>query len=95
VHLSNNKFNLILLISIISISLLSISWHHKTYTLYKKIKHEGVVNNQATALNKQLLSEQSQVMSGSEIKEIALKNLNMKEIVADDIGKWYQGRLAL
>ena len=93
--INNTQLNLILLASIVVLSILSISWHHQTYTLYKKIKRENVINHQIVALNKQLLSEHSQVMSGGEVKESALINLDMKEVSADDTGKWFKGRIAL
>ncbi|SMN17242.1 hypothetical protein CRYPA_1034 [uncultured Candidatus Thioglobus sp.] len=93
--ISKTKFNLILLGNIISLSILSVSWHHQTYTLYKDIKRENIKNHQIVALNKQLLSEYSQVMSGEKIKETALQQLGLKEIEADDLGKWYKGRISL
>ncbi len=93
--INNTKLNLILLVSIISLSILSISWHHQTYTLYKKIKRESNNNHQIVALNKQLLSEHSQVISGEEIKETALINLNMKVVEEKDKGQWYKGRISL
>ncbi|SHN91325.1 hypothetical protein BHECKSOX_1614 [Bathymodiolus heckerae thiotrophic gill symbiont] len=93
--ISKTKFNLILLGSIISLSILSVSWHHQAYTLYKDIKRENIKNHQIVALNKQLLSEYSQVMSGEEIKETALQKLGLKEVEADDLGKWYKGRISL
>ncbi|WP_428086110.1 hypothetical protein [Candidatus Thioglobus sp.] len=93
--ISNFKLNLILLISIIGLSILSISWHHQTYLLYKEIKRENAKNHQIVALNKQLLSERSKMMSGAEIKQTTLINLNLKEVEIKDTGKWYKGRISL
>ena len=94
-YISKTQFNLIILISIIALSLLSIIWHHQTYTLYKQIKQTNVEYYQMMALNKQLLSEHSQIMSGNEIKVHAINSLNMKEVQSKDIGRWYEGNLAL
>jgi cell division protein FtsL len=93
--ISNTQFNLALLASIIVLSILSILWHHQTYLLYKKIQRENIANHQIVALNKQLLSQYSQVISGEKIKSSAIKNLGMKKINADDIGRWFKGRISL
>ncbi len=89
------KLNIILLSGVIGLSILSISWHHQTKTLYKDIKREDVKNHQLVALNKQLLSERSQILSGEEIKDVALSQLGLKELELNDWGKWYKGRLSL
>lgn len=94
-YISKNQFNLIIFSSIITLSLLSIIWHHQTYTLYKQIKKTNIQHYQSMALNKQLLSEHSQIMSGNEIKVHAINSLGMKEAQINDFGKWYQGNLAL
>ncbi len=92
---NNTQFNIVLLISIVGLSILSISWHHQTYTLYKQLKRATLDNHQIVALNKQLLSEHSQVVSGTEIRESALIILNMKEVEEKDKGKWFNGNIAL
>jgi hypothetical protein len=35
------------------------------------------------------------VISGEKIKSSAIKNLGMKKINADDIGRWFKGRISL
>ena len=94
-YISKTQFNLIILIGIIALSLLSIIWHHQTYTLYKQIKKTNIQHYQMMALNKQLLSEHSQIMSGNEIKVHAINSLGMKEAHIKDFGRWYKGNLAL
>jgi len=94
-YISKTQFNLIILVSIIALSLLSIIWHHQTYTLYKQIKKTNIQHYQMMALNKQLLSEHSQIMSGNEIKVHAINSLGMKEAQRKDFGRWYKGNLAL
>jgi cell division protein FtsL len=94
-YISKTQFNLIILIGIIALSLLSIIWHHQTYTLYKQIKKTNIQHYQMMALNKQLLSEHSQIMSGNEIKVHAINSLGMKEAQRKDFGRWYKGNLAL
>ena len=80
--------NSFLIISVVSISLLSVYWHHQMYQLHKK---ENIVKTQhehIVAINKQLLMEYSELQSGviihkksqnillmrspSEIKELSL-----------------------
>ena len=94
-YISKTQFNLIILIGIIALSLLSIIWHHQTYTHYKQIKKTNIQHYQMMALNKQLLSEHSQIMSGNEIKVHAINSLGMKEAQRKDFGRWYKGNLAL
>jgi len=89
------KLNLILLSGVIGLSILSISWHHQIRTLYKDVKHESIKNHQIVSLNKQLLSERSQILSGEEIKDVALTQLGLKELESKDWGIWYKGRLSL
>ena len=94
-YISKTQFNLIVLISIITLSIFSIIWHHQTYTLYKHINQANSEHYQAMALNKQLLSEHSQIMSGNEIKVHAINSLGMKEAQKEDFGRWHKGNLAL
>ena len=89
------QLNLTLLFFVIVLSLLSIIWHHQTYTLYKQINHAKTLQHQMMALNKQLLSEHSQIMSGNEIKLHAINVLKMKEAEQTDLGKWFKGNLSL
>ncbi|ALE52778.1 hypothetical protein SP60_05910 [Candidatus Thioglobus autotrophicus] len=89
------QLNLVLLFAIVALSLLSIVWHHQTYTLYKQIKRATTQQHQMMALNKQLLSEHSQIMSGDEIKVHAINQLKMKEPEPGDFGRWFKGNLSL
>ena len=77
-----------LIVSVVSISLLSIYWHHQMYLLHKKEKMVIVQNEQIVAINRQLKMERSELQSGvviykksqnillmhspSEIKELTL-----------------------
>ena len=53
-----------LIASVVSISLLSVYWHHKMYLLYKKEKMVRVQNEQIVAINRQLKMERSELQSG-------------------------------
>jgi len=77
-----------LIVLVVSISLLSVYWHHQMYLLHKKEKMVIVQNEQIVAINRQLLMEYSELQSGviiykksknillmhspSEIKELSL-----------------------
>ena len=53
-----------LIVLVVSISLLSVYWHHKMYLLHKKEKMIIVQNEQIVAINRQLLMEYSELQSG-------------------------------
>ena len=53
-----------LIILVVSISLLSVYWHHQMYLLHKKEKMVIVQNEQIVAINRQLLMEYSELQSG-------------------------------
>lgn len=53
-----------LIVLVISISLLSVYWHHQMYLLHKKEKMVIVQNEQNVAINRQLLMEYSELQSG-------------------------------
>ena len=53
-----------LIVLVISISLLSVYWHHQMYLLHKKEKMVIVQNEQIVAINRQLLMEYSELQSG-------------------------------
>jgi cell division protein FtsL len=72
------KLNMVLIISIITLSLYTISWHHQNYLLYHKYNAVQVENQRMMALHKQLLTEYSKQISGKEIQDSALKKLQMK-----------------
>ena len=58
-----------LIVSVVSISLLSVYWHHQMYLLHKKEKMVIVQNEQIVAINRQLLMEYSELQSGVIIYE--------------------------
>jgi len=53
-----------LIVLVVSISLLSVYWHHQMYLLHKKEKIVRVQNEQIVAINRQLLMEYSELQSG-------------------------------
>ena len=53
-----------LIVLVVSISLLSVYWHHQMYLLHKKEKMVIVKNEQIVAINRQLLMEYSELQSG-------------------------------
>ena len=53
-----------LIVSVVSISLLSIYWHHQMYQLDKKEKLVIAQNEQIVAINRQLIMEYSELQSG-------------------------------
>ena len=52
------------IISVVSISLLSVYWHHQMYLLHKKEKMVKTQHEQIVAINRQLLMEYSELQSG-------------------------------
>ena len=54
-----------LIVLVVSISLLSVYWHHQMYLLHKKEKMVIVQNEQIVAINRQLLMEYSELQSGA------------------------------
>ena len=77
-----------LIVLVVSISLLSVYWHHQMYLLHKQEKIAIVQNEHIVAINRQLKMEHSELQSGviiykksqntllmhspSQIKELAL-----------------------
>jgi cell division protein FtsL len=53
-----------LIVLVVSISLLSVYWHHQMYLLHKKEKMVIVQNEQIVAINRQLKMERSELQSG-------------------------------
>ncbi len=72
-NINKTKLNIALILSLVLLSILTISWHHQMYLLYIQSKRIETQNHQLIALHKQLLIEQSQTISGSTIKDKALK----------------------
>ena len=72
------KINLLLVVAIIILSVFTIIWHHQNYLLYKQSIIVERHNQQIVAMHKQLASEHSQQINGFQIKNRALKILNMQ-----------------
>ena len=53
-----------LILLVVSISLLSVYWHHQMYLLHKKEKIIKAQNEQVISINRQLLMERSELQSG-------------------------------
>ncbi len=77
-NINKTKLNIVLTLGVVGLSLLTIFWHHQMYLLYVQSKRIEVQNHQLVALHKQLLIEQSEAISGGEIKAKALKILKMQ-----------------
>jgi len=56
--------NAFLILSVVSISLLSVYWHHQMYQLDKKEKMVKARHEQVISINRQLLMEYSELQSG-------------------------------
>jgi len=56
--------NGLLIVSVVSISLLSVYWHHQMYLLYKKENMVKAQHEKIDAINRQLLMEYSELQSG-------------------------------
>ena len=69
--------NVFLIILVVSISLLSVYWHHQMYLLYKKENIVTAQHEQTISINRQLLMERSELQSGVIIYENSQKNLLM------------------
>jgi len=69
--------NTLLIIATIVLSLLTVDWHHQMFQLYEievQVKKE---NQSITAINRQLLMEHSEVLSGMAIVEKSQELLGM------------------
>ena len=56
--------NSFLILLLVSISLISIYWHHQMYQLHKKEKMVKAQHEQVISINRQLLMEHSELQSG-------------------------------
>ena len=56
--------NSFLIVLVVSISLLSVYWHHQMYLLHKKEKMVIAQNEKIVAINRQLKMEHSELQSG-------------------------------
>ena len=69
--------NILLIISIVSISILSIHWHHQMYLLHKNEKVVKSNHERINALNRQLMMEFSELESGITIYQKSKEELLM------------------
>ena len=69
--------NILLIISIVSISILSIHWHHQMYLLHKSEKVVKSNYERINALNRQLMMEFSELESGITIYQKSKEELLM------------------
>ena len=69
--------NILLIISIVSISILSIHWHHQMYLLHKNEKIVKSSHERINALNRQLMMEYSELESGITIYQKSKEELLM------------------
>ncbi len=69
--------NTLLIISIVSISILSIHWHHQMYLLHKNEKVVKSNHERINALNRQLMMEYSELESGITIYQKSKEELLM------------------
>jgi cell division protein FtsL len=69
--------NILLIISIVSISILSIHWHHQMYLLHKNEKVVKSNHERINALNRQLMMEYSELESGITIYQKSKEELLM------------------
>ena len=56
--------NVFLIVLVVSISLLSVYWHHQMYLLHKKENIVKAQHEQTISINRQLLMERSELQSG-------------------------------
>ena len=69
--------NIILIISIVTLSIMSINWHHEMYLLHKTEKTLQSENEKINALNRQLLMEYSEMQSGVNVFQKSNDELKM------------------
>ena len=69
--------NILLIISIVSISILSIHWHHQMYLLHQNEKVVKSNHERINALNRQLMMEYSELESGITIYQKSKEELLM------------------
>ena len=76
--------NTLLIISIVSISLLSIHWHHQIYLLHKQEKIVKSDHERINALNRQLMMESSELQSGVTVYQKSKEELLMFSPIESD-----------
>ena len=76
--------NTLLIITIVSISLLSIHWHHQMYLLHKQEKIVKSDHERINALNRQLMMESSELQSGVTVYQKSKEELLMFSPIESD-----------
>ena len=74
------KINIVLSMAIVVLSFYTIIWHNENRLLYRESNKVQKQNKQIIAMQKQLLSEYSEKISGTEIKEKAVNILQMQPV---------------
>ena len=77
--------NILLIISIVSISILSIHWHHQMYLLHQQEKIVKSTHERINALNRQLRMEYSELQSGITIYQKSKEELLMFSPPIDEL----------
>jgi len=72
------KINIFLGLVVIVFSVLNIVWNHNYRLLTNESRNVQTISRNIVAINKQLLTEYSQKISGVEIQQKAVKLLGMK-----------------
>ncbi len=67
-------------VCIVVLSFYTIIWHQQNYLLEKEVKVKQNKNQQLMAMHKHLLIKHSEKISGAQIKNKALKELQMKVV---------------
>ena len=76
--------NSLLIFLVISISILTIHWHHRMYELHKEEKLVSKEYEHLNAINRQLLMEYSELESGVLIYQKSKQDLKMFEPIKID-----------
>ena len=76
--------NSLLIFLVISISILTIHWHHQMYELHNEEKLVSKEYEHLNAINRQLLMEYSELESGVLIYQKSKQDLNMIEPIKID-----------
>ncbi len=74
------KINIVLGVCIVVLSFYTIIWHQQNYLLEKEKEIKKNENQQLMAMHKHLLIKHSEKISGAQIKNKALKELQMKVV---------------
>jgi len=77
--------NTLLIILIVSISILSIHWHHQMYVLHKKENIVKIDHERINALNRQLMMEYSELQSGITIFQKSKELLMFTPIETEEV----------